>query len=58
MPLMLGGIGGALMLPFVTVTSELSSTMVLYSGPWTTTVAMLQALEDNSRASPRQRPPC
>jgi iron(III) transport system permease protein len=45
-PLMLGGIVGGLVLTFVTVASELSATVVLYSGPWTTmTVAMFQALE-------------
>ena len=38
-----------LWLTFVTVASELSSTVVLYSGPWTTmTVAMFQALEGTS----------
>jgi len=48
-PLMLGGIVGGLVLTFVTVASELSSTVVLYSGPWTTmTVAMFQALEGTS----------
>ena len=48
-PLMLGGIVGSLVLTFVTVASELSSTVVLYSGPWTTmTVAMFQALEGTS----------
>jgi len=45
-PLMLGGIVGGLVLTFVTVASELSATIVLYSGPWMTmTVAMFQALE-------------
>jgi iron(III) transport system permease protein len=48
-PLMLGGIVGGGVLVFVTVASELSSTVVLYSGPWTTmTVAMFQALEGTS----------
>jgi iron(III) transport system permease protein len=48
-PLMAGGIVGGLVLSFVTVASELSSTVVLYSGPWMTmTVAMFQALEGNS----------
>jgi iron(III) transport system permease protein len=48
-PLMLGGIVGGLVLTFVTVASELSATVVLYSGPWTTmTVAMFQALEGTS----------
>ena len=40
---------GGLVLTFVTVASELSATVVLYSGPWTTmTVAMFQALEGTS----------
>ena len=48
-PLMLGGIVGGGVLTFVTVASELSSTVVLYSGRWTTmTVAMFQALEGTS----------
>ncbi|HEV3184421.1 MAG TPA: iron ABC transporter permease [Xanthobacteraceae bacterium] len=48
-PLMLGGIVGGSVLVFVTVASELSATVVLYSGPWTTmTVAMFQALEGTS----------
>jgi iron(III) transport system permease protein len=48
-PLMLGGIVGGSVLVFVTVASELSSTVVLYSAPWTTmTVAMFQALEGTS----------
>ena len=48
-PLMLGAIVGGFVLTFVTVASELSSTVVLYSGPWTTmTVAMFQALEGTS----------
>ena len=48
-PLMVGGIVGGLVLTFVTVASELSSTVVLYSGPWTTmTVVMFQALEGTS----------
>ena len=48
-PLMLGGIVGGFVLTFVTVASELSATVVLYSGPWTTmTVAMFQALEGTS----------
>ena len=48
-PLMLGGIVGGFVLTFVTVASELCSTVVLYSGPWTTmTVAMFQALEGTS----------
>jgi iron(III) transport system permease protein len=45
-PLMLGGIVGGMILTWVTVASELSSTIVLYSGPWQTlTVVMFQALE-------------
>jgi iron(III) transport system permease protein len=45
-PLMLGGIVGAMVLTWVTVSSELSSTVVLYSGQWQTlTVVMFQALE-------------
>jgi iron(III) transport system permease protein len=49
LPLMLGGIVGSFVLTFVTVASELSSTVVLYSGPWTTmTVVMFQALEGTS----------
>ncbi|MGE0749332.1 MAG: ABC transporter permease [Variibacter sp.] len=49
LPLMVGGIVGAFVLTFVTIASELSSTVVLYSGPWTTmTVVMFQALEGNS----------
>jgi iron(III) transport system permease protein len=45
-PLMLGGIVGGFVLTFVTVASELSATVVLYSGQWSTmTVAMFQALE-------------
>jgi iron(III) transport system permease protein len=49
LPLMLGGIVGAFVLTFVTVASELSATVVLYSGPWTTmTVVMFQALEGTS----------
>ena len=48
-PLMLGGIVGGLTLTFVTIASELSSTIVLYSAPWTTmTVAMFHALEGSS----------
>jgi iron(III) transport system permease protein len=49
LPLMLGGIVGSFVLTFVTVASELSATVVLYSGPWTTmTVVMFQALEGTS----------
>ena len=45
-PLMLGGIVSGIVLTWVTIASELSSTVVLYSGPWRTlTVVMFQALE-------------
>jgi iron(III) transport system permease protein len=45
-PLMLGGIVSGMVLTWVTVAAELSSTVVLYSGPWRTmTVVMLQSLE-------------
>lgn len=48
-PLIIGGIVGGAVLTFVTVASELSSTVVLYSGPWMTmTVVMFQALEGTS----------
>ncbi|HEX2654376.1 MAG TPA: ABC transporter permease subunit, partial [Xanthobacteraceae bacterium] len=48
-PLMLGGIVSGLVLTFVTLASELSSTIVLYSAPWATmTVTMFQALEGTS----------
>jgi iron(III) transport system permease protein len=48
-PLILGGIVGGAVLSFVTIASELSSTVVLYSGPWMTmTVTMFQALEGTS----------
>jgi iron(III) transport system permease protein len=48
-PLILGGIVGGTVLSFVTIASELSSTVVLYSGPWITmTVTMFQALEGSS----------
>jgi len=48
-PLMLGGIVGGTILTWVTIASELSSTVVLYSGPWATmTVVMFQALEGTS----------
>ena len=44
--LMLGGIVSGVVLSWVTVASELSATVVLYSGPWRTlTVVMFQALE-------------
>ena len=45
-PLMLGGVLSGMVLSWVTVASELSATVVLYSGPWSTlTVVMFQALE-------------
>jgi len=45
-PLMLGGIVSGMVLTWVTVASELSATVVLYSGPWRTlTIVMFQALE-------------
>ena len=45
-PLLAGGLAGAMVLVWVTVASELSSTIVLYSTRWTTmTVSMFQALE-------------
>ena len=45
-PLMLGGIVSGMVLTWVTVASELSSTLVLYSGPWRTlTIVMFQAPE-------------
>jgi iron(III) transport system permease protein len=45
-PLMLGGIVSGVILTWVTVASELSSSVVLYSGPWRTlTIVMFQALE-------------
>ncbi len=48
-PLIVGGIVGGTVLSFVTIASELSSTVVLYSGPWITmTVTMFQALEGAS----------
>ncbi|HZS82207.1 MAG TPA: iron ABC transporter permease [Stellaceae bacterium] len=48
LPLMLGGIVGGMVLTWVTIASELSSTVMLYSPSWrTTTVVMLQALEGN-----------
>jgi iron(III) transport system permease protein len=43
---MLGGILSGFVLTWVTVASELSATVVLYSGSWRTlTVVMFQALE-------------
>ncbi len=45
-PLMLGGVLSGFVLTWVTVASELSATVVLYSGQWRTlTVVMFQALE-------------
>jgi iron(III) transport system permease protein len=45
-PLMVGGILSGIVLTWVTVSSELSATVVLYSGQWRTmTVVMFQALE-------------
>jgi iron(III) transport system permease protein len=45
-PLMAGGIVSGMILTFVTVASELSSSVVLYSGPWRTlTIVMFQSLE-------------
>ena len=45
-PLMLGGIMSGFVLTWVTIASELSATVVLYSGQWRTlTVVMFQALE-------------
>ena len=45
-PLMIGGVIGGMVQTWVTVASELSSTVVLYSGPWATmTIVMFQALE-------------
>src|SRR5205085_7956423 len=42
-PLMLGGIVGGAVLTFVTVASELSATVILYSGKWSTmTIVMFQ----------------
>jgi len=45
-PLMLGGIVGGMVLTWVTIASELSSTVILYSPAWATmTVVMFEALE-------------
>jgi iron(III) transport system permease protein len=45
-PLLVGGIASGIVLTWVTVASELSATVVLYSGQWRTmTVVMFQALE-------------
>ena len=45
-PMMLGGLVGGMVLVWVTVAAELSSTIVLYSSRWTTmTVLMFHALE-------------
>jgi iron(III) transport system permease protein len=51
-PLMLGGIVGGAVMTFVTVASELSATVILYSGKWSTmTIVMFQALEGAGVAS-------
>ena len=48
-PLMAGGVIGGAVLTWVTIASELSATVVLYSGAWgTMTVLMFQALEGTS----------
>ncbi|MCK6451744.1 MAG: iron ABC transporter permease, partial [Alphaproteobacteria bacterium] len=48
-PLMAGGVIGGAILTWVTIASELSATVVLYSGAWATmTVLMFQALEGTS----------
>jgi iron(III) transport system permease protein len=48
-PLMAGGVIGGAVLTWVTISSELSATVVLYSGAWATmTVLMFQALEGAS----------
>ncbi|MCC6471824.1 MAG: iron ABC transporter permease [Alphaproteobacteria bacterium] len=45
-PLMLGGVVGGMVLTWVTLAAELSSTVVLYSGSWSTmTTVIFQALE-------------
>jgi iron(III) transport system permease protein len=45
-PLMLGGIAGGMVLTWVTIASELSSTVILYTPRWATmTVVMFEALE-------------
>lgn len=45
-PLMLGGIVSGMVLTWVTVASELSASVVLYSGPWRTlSIVMFQSLE-------------
>jgi ABC-type Fe3+ transport system permease subunit len=45
-PLMAGAIISGMILTFFTVASELSSSVVLYSGPWRTlTIVMFQSLE-------------
>src|ERR1700735_1801988 len=46
LPMMTGGLMGAMVLIWVTTASELSSTIVLYSSHWVTmTVLMFQTLE-------------
>jgi iron(III) transport system permease protein len=48
-PLMMGGVVGGTVLAWVTIVSELSSTIILYSGPWATmTIVMFQSLEGTS----------
>ena len=48
-PLIVGGVLGGMVLTWVTIASELSATVMLYSPAWTTvTVTMLQALEGNN----------
>lgn len=48
-PLIIGGVIGGMVLTWVTVASEISATIILYSPQWTTlTTVMLQALEGNS----------
>ncbi|MSO77358.1 MAG: iron ABC transporter permease [Alphaproteobacteria bacterium] len=49
LPLMIGGVVGGMVLTWVAIVSELSATIVLYSGPWATmTIVMFQALEGGS----------
>lgn len=48
-PLMMGGAIGGMILTWVTVVSELSATVILFSPQWTTiTVVMLESLEGNN----------
>jgi len=47
--LLLAGIVSGAILTWVNVASELSSTVILYSGPWATmTVGMFQAMESRN----------